>query len=154
MEIYVNFIRVPSAIFKRPPLTHLQNFTVHRWFCPAPISSFPRSVDFSSCSKWQRVAFVRPCPYPNHEEKQVFLFVENQGRADLVFFRMVQTHLVLQQLVFALDVQPDAPDWLMIIAADAAYGHASTGTGSISTGLVWYLLMNPGSAFTTVMVLP
>ena len=50
VEIYVNFIRVPSA--------PLQNFTVHRRFCPSPISSLPRSADFSSCPKSQCVSFV------------------------------------------------------------------------------------------------
>ena len=51
---------MPPAIFKRPP-PHpipLQNFTVHRRFCPASISSFLRRADFSSCSKRQCVAFV------------------------------------------------------------------------------------------------
>ena len=46
------------------------------------------------------------------------------------------------------------PHGLMIIAADATDGHAGTGTGSTSTGLMWYLLMSPGSVFTTVMVVP
>ena len=45
-----------------------------------------------------------------------------------------------------------SPWLLMVIATDAAYGHAGTGTGTVSTGIMWYLLMNPGSAFTTVMV--
>ena len=33
-------------------------------------------------------------------------------------------------------------------------GHAGIGTGTISAGLMWYLLMSPGSAFTTVMAVP
>ena len=41
------------------------------------------------------------------------------------------------------DVQPDAQDWLMIIATNIVYEHAGTGTGTISTGLMWYLLMSP-----------
>ena len=57
-EICVNFIRVPPAIFKRPPPTPLQNFTVHRRFCPATISSFLGSEDSSSCSKRRCVVFV------------------------------------------------------------------------------------------------
>ena len=61
---------------------------------------------------------------------------------------------VWQQLGIAQDVQSDAPDWLLIIAPDPAYGHGGSGTGSISTGLMWYLLMSPGSAFTTEMVVP
>ena len=44
-------IRVPLAIFKRPFPTPLQNFAVHHGFSLAPISSFLRSADLSSCSK-------------------------------------------------------------------------------------------------------
>ena len=54
MESYVNFIRVPPAIFKRPP-TPLQNFTIHHRFGSAPVL---RSAGFSSWSKKQCVAFV------------------------------------------------------------------------------------------------
>ena len=41
----------------------------------------------------------------------------------------------------------------LIIAATAACYHTVTRTGTISTGLIWYLLMNPGSAFTTLLIL-
>ena len=43
--------------FSKDP-TSLQSLTAPHQFCPATISSFLRSVDFSSCSKTQCVAFV------------------------------------------------------------------------------------------------
>ena len=67
-------------------------------------------------------------------------------------FLLVQSKDVWYHPGIAQDVQPDAPDWLLIIAVDAAYGHAGNGTGNISTGLMWYKLMSPGSAFTILMV--
>ena len=75
VKIFVDFIRVSPAIFKRPhhhhhttpthhhpprppPTPRSQNFTIQRRFCPALIRSFLRIAKFLTCSKTQCVAFV------------------------------------------------------------------------------------------------
>ena len=51
-----------------------------------------------------------------------------------VFVRMVQGRIITADI--PQDIQTDAPDWLLTIAA---CWHTSTGTGTISTGLLCYL---------------
>ena len=49
--------------------------------------------------------------------------------------------------------QLKAPDWLLIIAITAGYGYTGTKPGTIRFTM-WYLLMIPSSASTTLMAMP
>ena len=55
--------------------------------------------------------------------------------------RTAQTHLVAAGYHSR---RPARCSRLRIIVTDAAYAHAGTGTGPISTALMWYFLMSPG----------
>ena len=59
---------------------------------------------------------------------------------------------ILWQLDIIQDIQTDAPDRLMIVAAAACW-HTGTRTGTFSTGLMWYLLTSPGLASTKLIFL-
>ena len=52
----------------------------------------------------------------------------------------------------AQDIQTDASDWLLINATCDACWYSCHQTGTISTVLMWYLLMGPGSASVILIV--
>ena len=58
------------------------------------------------------------------------------------------------QLNISQDIQIDAPNWLLTIAAAGACWHTSTRSGTINTCLMCYLLMSPNSAYPTVLGMP
>ena len=187
--------------FKRPPLTLLQNFTVKRRFCLAPISSWGVRIslvarkdnvahlyrthsavceEHRSVTRWHLQSTLscsggrksypnatwasveddhtvgRPRHYPNHEEKHVSIIVDSRSRADqtnwtscfcprgLKTFGSSWVSLKTSTQMLQTDSWSSPPT--------AAYGHAGTGTRTISNGPMWYLLMSPGSTITTVMV--
>ena len=96
----------------------------------------------------------KPCPSPHHEGKQVSPRInKNQGGSWSGGLDALSLSPNRFQLDIAQEVHPEAPDWLLIIIA-VICRHAGTGTGINSVGLLWYLLISPGSAPTTLMRVP
>ena len=68
-----------------------------------------------------------------------------------IFVCMVQEHSVLAG--YRSRIQIDSPDWSLIIVTHNTFWYTLTRTVTIITDLMWYLLMSPGPACTTLILL-
>ena len=100
----------------------------------------------------------RRCPYPNYGEKWVSLIVENQDRTDQANWTSCfcpHGPKAFGSSWASLKTSNQMPETDSCSSPlDAVYGYTGTGTATTSTGLMWYLLISPGSDFITVMVVP
>ena len=132
-----------------------------RWHLQNPLScsgdqkSYPNAIWASVEDDHTR---GRPCSYPNHEENQVSLIVENQGRADQANWTLcfcphgLKTFGSSWVSLKTTSQMPQTDSWSS--PPTPHFGHAGTRIRTISSDLMWYLIMNPGTTFTAVMVVP